>query len=175
MIAVQTIKTTWTKAARGGEGAALRSCIPKALPLDIPEQFPSLIWHSVHFSEVNSFKAPCLNDIRTSALNEQFGCANIEIKLGNNSAILTYRYQAGAPARIFYSKSGDYIACEHSIAIDSGHWAAVEYNGRFACIDTGNWWYEHVVVNVAVAEIVTANFFLISSPLERYLQLAHLA
>ncbi len=62
----------------------------------------------------------------------------------------------------------------HSIEVTPNRWAAIEYNGRFSCIDTENWWYEHVVVNVAVGNSVDANVFTNSDPIEHYCQLAKL-
>jgi hypothetical protein len=94
--------------------------------------------------------------------------------LDDNSATLIYRYQTGAPARRFFDKTGTYVAPEHSIEIPLNCWASIEYNGRFSCIDTGNWWYEHSVVNVAVGDVVSANVFMTTQPMERYTQLAHL-
>jgi hypothetical protein len=60
------------------------------------------------------------------------------------------------------------------IAISRNSWASIEYNDRLTCIDTGNWWYEHVIVNVAVGDNIPANVFLTTQPIEHYTQLAHL-
>ncbi len=35
----------------------------------------------------------------------------------------------------------------------------MEYNSRYTCIDTGNWWYEHVVLNVANGDQIASNCF----------------
>ena len=174
MIAVQTIKTTWTKSSRGGSLATLRSRIPKQLPLRLIDGFPPLLWHSVVYSEHNRFTEPFAINVTTDCDNHRFGCVNAEIELHDDSATLTYRYQTGAPARQFFDKTGTCVAPEHLIEIPNNRWGTIEYNGRFSCIDSGNWWYEHVVVNVAVAQSFSPNAFMATKPIERYTQLARL-
>ncbi len=174
MIAVQIISTSWTKASRGARLATMRNRIPKRLPLRLPNEIPNLLWHSVAYSERNEFSDPIAVRVSTTCENNRFGCRNAEIQLHDNSATLIYRYQTGAPARQFFDKTGTYVAPEHIIEIPLNCWASIEYNGRFSCIDTGNWWYEHAVVNVAVGDIVSANVFMTTQPIEHYTQLAHL-
>lgn len=175
MIAIQTIKTTWTKASRGGKLAERRNRVPNTLPLTIPEDFPSIIWHSVQFSERNEFATPCVNERRTHEAEELFRYAKVEILLQEKAAVLTFIYQSGgAPVRAFYSKQGVPVAPAHSITIPPRRWAAVEHNGRYAERFDGNWWYEHIVVNVALLPIPATNIFTSSPPIERYCQLAHL-
>ncbi len=174
MIAVQTITTSWTKASRGGTLATLRSRIPRQLPLQLTDDFPPLLWHSVAYSERNQFEKPIAIHIATQCNNNRFGCINAEIELHNDYAILMYRYQTGAPAPQFFDKNGNCVAPEHSIEIPHNHWASIEYNSRYTCIDSGNWWYEHVVVNVAVGASISPSVFMVTKPMERYCQLAHL-
>jgi hypothetical protein len=50
--------------------------------------------------------------------------------------------------------------------LSCNRWASIEYNGRFTCIDTGNWWYEHMVINVAVGDFIPSNCFMASEPIE---------
>jgi len=174
MILVQTIATSWTKASRGGRLAELRSRVSKQLPARIVDDSAPVIWHAVEYSERNDFAEPCSVNSTTHMPNNRFGCSNIEIELRQDFAVLTYRYQTGAPARRFFDKSVNYLPPEHSIEVVNNRWASIEYNGRCSCIDTGNWWYEHVVVNVAVGNPVDANVFCTSTPIERYCQLAKL-
>jgi hypothetical protein len=174
MIAVQTISTSWTKSSRGGMLATMRSRVPKQLPLNLPSDFSNLVWHSISYSERNKFMEPFAVKVSTSFENNRFGCRNAEIQLQDNSATLIYRYQSGAPVRRFFDKTGTYVAPEHLIAISRNSWASIEYNDRLTCIDTGNWWYEHVIVNVAVGDNIPANVFLTTQPIEHYTQLAHL-
>ena len=174
MIAIQTITTSWTKSSRGGHLASARNRIPKQLPLPLTNESMSLLWHAVAFSEHNEFTQPVSVNVTTHCANNRFGCTNAEIELRDTSAILMYRYQTGAPARRYFDKTGTYVAPEHRIDIPNHCWASIEYNGRYSCIDTGNWWYEHVVVNVAVGDVVSSTVFMTTDPIERYTQLAYL-
>ncbi len=173
MIAVQTIHVNWTKDSRGGELATLRNSVPRAFPLRIPTDFPALIWHTVKFAENNRFENPHTDSSCTNSPDDQFGCSNISVDLADNSAVLTYRYRDGAPPRQFYDKTGTSVSPSHSIKIRPNQWAAIEYNGRHTTRD-GMWWYEHVIVNVAVADTIDHRAFLAHSPIERYTQLASL-
>jgi len=174
MIAVQTITTNWTKASRGRELATLRNRVPRQLPLRLPPGRPVLVWHDVLFSERNRFAGPFSEAVKTSAEDDRFGCSNVEIAIHHDAATLTYRYQTGAPARAFFAKTGEFRPPEHAITIQLNQWASVEYNGRLTSISTGDWWYEHVVVNVAVAESISPDVFIATEPIERYRQLAKL-
>jgi len=133
-----------------------------------------LLWHSIAYSERNSFAEPFAADSASTCVDNLFGCTNVEIALHDHSATLTYRYQSGAPARQFFDKAGQCVPVEHVIEIPESCWASIEYNGRYSCIDTGAWWYEHVVVNVAVGGFVSPNVFMSTKPIEHYAQLARL-
>ena len=171
MIAVQTIHLNWSKDSRGGELARLRNRIPRAFPLDIPSGFPDLVWHTLKFGESNRFESPHTETVSTTSSDDQFGCSNISIELAESSAILTYRYQDGAPPRQYFDKTGTNVSPTHSISIGLNQWAAVEYNGRHTTRN-GMWWYEHVIVNVAVASTLDHRAFLDGAPIDRYARLA---
>ncbi len=173
MIAVQTIHINWTKNSRGGELATLRNRVPRAFPLHIPDDFPTLVWHTLKFAENNRFEAPHTEAIDTESSDDRFGCSNISIDLTNDSAVLTYRYRDGAPPRQFFDKTGANVSPSHSITVGMNQWATIEYNGRHSTRD-GMWWYEHVIVNVAVATSLDHRAFLANMPIERYTQLASL-
>ena len=174
MIAVQTISMSWTKSSRGGSLATMRSRVPKRLTLRVPTDFTDLVWHSITYSERNKFADPVGVRVSKHCENDRFGCRNAEIERHEDFATLIYRYQTGAPARQFYDQTGTCVAPEHAIKIPRNRWASIEYNGRYTCIDTGNWWYEHVVVNVAVGDRIASNCFVATQPIEHYMQLAHL-
>ncbi len=174
MIAIQTIGTTWTKASRGGELAVMRSRVPKLLPLKSHSDLPDVLWHKVGFGETNRFESPLVNEVTSHVENNRFGCRNIYIDWTDCAATLTYRYHSGAPERFFFDNTGTPVPPEHSIHISMNHWASIEYNGRFTCIDTGNWWYEHAVANVAVMRSFDHRVFVASAPCEHYTQLAAL-
>ena len=171
MIAVQTIHIHWTKNSRGGELATLRNRVPRKFPLRIPPDFPTLVWHTLRFAENNRFETPHSEAIETDCSDDQFGCSNISIERGDDSAVLAYRYRDGAPPRQFYDKTGTNVSPSHSIVVGMNQWATIEYNGRHSTRD-GMWWYEHVIVNVAVTKTLDHRAFLATTPIERYTQLA---
>ena len=173
MIAVQTIHVNWTKNSRGGDLATLRNRIPRAFPLRIPADFPDLVWHTIKFAETDRFENPHTESVVSDSSDDQFGCSNISIDHSDDSAVLTYRYRDGAPPRQFYDKTGTSVSPSHAIEIGINQWAAIEYNGRHTTRD-GMWWYEHVIVNVAVAATLDHRAFLANTPIERYTQLASL-
>lgn len=152
----------------------MRSRIPRQLPLRLSSELRTLLWHSVAYSERNKFAEPIAVHVATDCEDTRFGCTNAELEMHDNSVTLIYRYQTGAPARQFFDKTGTCVAPERYIEIPQNRWASIEYNGRYSCIDTGNWWYEHVVVNVAVGNVVSTNVFMATKPIEHYSQLAHL-
>ncbi len=145
MIAVQTISTSWTKSSRGGALATLRSRVPSRLHLQMPTDFTDLVWHSIAYSERNKFVEPIAVWVSAHCENNRFGCRNAEIEFRDDMVTLVYRYQTGAPERQLYDDTGTCVAVEHAISIPRNRWASIEYNSRYTCIDTGNWWYEHVV------------------------------
>lgn len=175
MIAVQTITTTWTKKARGGPLATLRNRVPKRFALQLLEGSSSLIWHAIRFSEDNRFQIPSAETVSESCGDNSFGCRNVEVTFTETSATLLYRYQTGAPAIQFFDSHGTPVPPEHGINIHSGRWASVEYNARYTDLYSGNWWYEHVTVNVAVGPSISDNIFLANEPVGRFAQLARLA
>ena len=140
----------------------------------MPPDFTDVVWHSIAYSERNEFVDPVAVRVSAHYENNRFGCRNAEIELHDDIVTLMYRYQAGAPARQFYDNTGTCVAPEHAIRIPRNCWASIEYNGRYTCIDTANWWYEHVVVNVAVGDHIALNCFVATQPIEHYKQLAHL-
>lgn len=175
MIAVQTITTTWTKKARGGPLATLRNRVPKQFVLQLLGESSPLTWHVIRFSEDNEFRMPSAETVSESCDDSSFGCHNIEVTFTETSATLLYRYQTGAPAIQFFDRHGTPVPPEHRINIPSHRWASVEYNARYTDLYSGNWWYEHVTVNVAVGPSISDNVFLANKPIERFTQLTRLA
>ncbi len=58
--------------------------------------------------------------------------------------------------------------------LDQGQWGQAMYNGRFAGIDTGNWWYEKNVLNVALVDEPDLEVFLRTRPKQRFVEVASL-
>lgn len=75
--------------------------------------------------------------------------------MGKHSGGLEVRYRydqaiGGAPDRWFLNWPSEPGGSPgRSLMVAPGQWVRVCYDGRFSCIDSGNWWYEQVTVNVA--------------------------
>jgi hypothetical protein len=147
---IQTITITWTKASRGGELATLRARVPKQHPVKLKPDSQDHHWHALAYSEKNRFAAPIQDDLGSLSLDEPFQFASIEIACSGDAAILTCRYQDGAPARAHHDHTGTLVPEQHTLHIPPDSWAYLEYNRRLTDFDTGNWWYEHFIVSVAV-------------------------
>src|SRR5207248_78488 len=106
-----------------------------------------------------------------------FGCVTVS---GYPQGLLV-RYQwdgwrGGAPNRSFINAAtGNAESAGRDLIVQAGRWVRVCYNGRFSCIDTGNWWYEQVTVNAAwFSGEPSGEAFLASEPTREFRVLADL-
>jgi hypothetical protein len=175
---VQHVHISWTKAARGGGLAEQRSQIPKAF--SIPRPLPTFdkndhyVVHRVDFGEGNEFAEPIRSHTTTPNITTPFSTTNCTIELTNGTAEILYEWRDGAPERQFFDKSGTPVPVRKRLQLHPGKWVRVEYNGRFTGYDSGNWWYEHSVINVAFAALDHLDIFLDSEPAELIRQVHHL-
>ena len=175
MVIVQTIRVCWTKKSRGGRFAELRNKIPAALVVPQPSaDVEKLVWHDVQLLEENEFDFSGGGQLKRFPLNERFGTKCAFIEFDDSSATLTYRWLDGAPARTFMDQTGNYVPIERTIEIGSNQWGSIEYNGRFTGNDTGNWWYEWEIINVAVTNRFVPDIFVATKPVEQYSKLEKL-
>jgi hypothetical protein len=158
-VIIQTITITWSKASRGGELAALRALIPKQLLVPHHSKLSGSFCHTLAYSEENRFAAQLRDEFKRISLPFQF--ASTEIDYSGDTAILTYRYKNGAPARTYHDNTGTLAPVQHSLRVPANSWAFLEYNSRRSDSDTGKWWYEHIIINIAVGpQIDPANPFI---------------
>src|SRR5689334_16711372 len=99
MIIVQEIITIWTKASRGGVGAARRNRVPRILPLPPVPPDAAVVHHVVTFSERDGFEPSPARCEALPVLPERFRC----VRLAWDGAALSAAYQwlpeCGAPGR----------------------------------------------------------------------------
>jgi hypothetical protein len=93
--------------------------------------------------------------------------------------LVRYQYDSGhggAPDRWFFNVSRGYGESPgRSFVVHAGQWVRVCYNGRFSCIDSGQWWYTQVTVNVAwFADHPSSQVFVNSQPAQELKMLADL-
>ena len=158
MILVQRITTEWTKASRGGRGAAVRNSFPEAFPLPpFDSTIGTFIVHSVRFREWDNYE--CREDLNgyNSATD-----AHIEpIWIYHHGDHLVVRFvwdwmQCGAPERD-----------SHEIFhVAQGKWGRFSCNGRFGPTSSSGcvWHYHKTVFNIAFIDSHDANLFVSSKP-----------
>jgi hypothetical protein len=158
ILAIQRIRTIWTKASRGAAAARVRNAVPNALPL--PQVQPGgtrpLIEHDVTFLESNHFSDP-VQAIKSSDSGDllTYGCLHIKLSINSVQLIWEYRPdEGGAPPR--------HPAPKDLFTLHAGQWARIEYNGRFSHDD--GWSYKKSVVNVGLLPILWANAFIENPP-----------
>ena len=151
---VQVIRVTWTKASRGGEGARSRNSVPSATEItvaDLPDVNGSLCVDVSEWREHNQFVEPYHTYRKIPfASGFHFGCVTVSATM--NGLQVDYQYDpgfVGAPDRRGFAPEGHRAAKPRRFFARDGEWIQVCHNGRFSDIDTGNWWYELVTVNVA--------------------------
>lgn len=176
-VLVQWIAVTWSKAARGGELAGLRSTVPEALPLP-PAAFAGhpgqAAVHRVSFAEHNRFASPAQETLEQVPFLTTLVLGCVSLAAGDGMVSLRYTWQGGAPARRSPGPSGRLAPLTHTLAIRLGQWARIRYNGRFSDMDTGNWWYERHTFNIGFLAEVNPQVFIATCPSEEYSQLADL-
>jgi len=158
ILAIQRIRTIWTKVSRGAAGARERNAVPKALPLPPvqPGEALPLIEHDVTFRESDYFSNPVQTIISfDSGDSLTYGC--LRTKRSIHSVQLTWEYRpddAGAPLR--HPEPKDLFA------LQAGQWARIEYNGRFGHDD--GWLYEKTVLNIGLMPFLSVNLFIENPP-----------
>ena len=175
---VQHIHITWTKAARGGRLAERRSEIPNAFAIPEPPatygRNEHYIVHGVGFGERNEFAGPIGSQTTAPCTGKKFNTTNCTIESADDSATVVYEWRGGAPERQFFDKSSTPVPVRKQLQVTADKWVRLEYNGRFTGYDCGNWWYEHSIVNVALAYPDCLDLFSATKPSSSFRQLAHL-
>lgn len=175
---IQHIHITWTKASRGGHLAERRSEIPDAFAIPKPpatyDKSQHYIVHDVEFGERNEFAEPIRSQTTAPNIDTTFTTKNCTVELADNSATVIYEWRDGAPERHFFDKSGTPVPVRKQLQVTADQWVRLEYNGRFVGYDCGNWWYEHSIVNVALASAECLDVFLATRPSASFKQVAHL-
>lgn len=153
---VQVVRLHWSKAARGGIGARERSTVWSAFEVPAAEIVGDVLCVDVHdWSDSNAFAEPLSVRRHQVSLAAEFAFGCVTVSAEAARLRVRYRYDqanGGAPDRWFFncgSNGASYGEPGPTLVVRDSEWARVCYNGRFSCIDTGNWWYQQVTVNVA--------------------------
>ena len=153
---VQVIRVSWDKESRGGQGARNRNSVPQAFQVPKSELMDvggQLCVDASHWEGRNGFEESFSTRRHRIAVADgfNFGCVSVS----SHAEGLQVRYQydrahGGAPDRWFFNSASGYGESPgRTLLVRSGEWVRVCYNGRFSCMDSGNWWYEQITINVA--------------------------
>jgi hypothetical protein len=168
MVAIQHIIIQWTKASRGGRLAECRSQIPHEFLLPSPppiyDRLEHYILHRIDFAEQNQFKEPIRQKVIAPTIDVQFQSANCSLDINVEIPTLKFQWRDGAPMRTTVK----------SFVIPENRWVRVEYNCRFTDRYSGEWYYEHEIINVAQVTAETLDIFVATEPTILYQDLAHL-
>jgi hypothetical protein len=168
MLIVQRIITEWTKASRGGTGAAKRNATPIALPLPpIHPSGSSYVLHDVQYQEDNEF-APRFST-QDLELAPHFLVEPLLIHVTKEQIELRFQWSwnyCGAPER----ESHDLFP----LAI--GNWGRFTCNGRFGATTHcgSDWFYRKTVFNIALMAQFDTKVFLETLPVADKSSLARL-
>ena len=134
------------------------------MPLRATQSPTRVIVSRVEFAESNGFDRPVLANETTDADPSLIGGPNGRVEINDQLCRLIYEHQEGEPRRTWARLEDGRAVSRDLIEVRVGEWTRLEYNLRMQDRPTGNWWYLHAVVNVAVNERIDANVFLASGP-----------
>lgn len=153
---VQVIHLHWDKSARGGQGARDRNAVPQVFAIpdaDLAASGGYLCVNESHWGERNAFAEPFSTRRHRVSLPGMFTFGCVSISSQPDGLRVRYQYNqadGGAPDRWFFNRATRRDESpDRLLVVSPDQWVRVCYNGRFSCIDSGNWWYEQVIVNVA--------------------------
>ena len=181
VICIQEIRTSWTKASRGGLGAVARTRVPKALPFLLPvsvPKMPSLLLQIARFTEsypfdaAKSFQNKYERGLQLKDVAEPYNFRGVSACFcdGHISVEYEYKWEQGMPWR--YSTTNDVARLE------IGQWCQVLLNVRYSsylyAYGESNHWYESTFINIGLFNQVETGIFLNTEPVKVYDRMAHL-
>jgi len=175
-IIVQVIHIGWDKSARGGEAAERRNRVPLALELSdtlAPQPGKHLLVHRTDWGQTNDFTSPHQTEVSVLDTTDGFRFDCVTVRPIEEGAELAWTWKgSGKPPRHSYT---DNERSHRSIAREN-QWVRVRWNARHSCMDTGQWWYNQITVNVGVCPTVEIppDFFTGSQPVDDHEEMERL-
>lgn len=134
------------------------------------------------FDESNDFVAPTKPPLRaqnseTRELHQSFiyDYAQVSCTWDHESQKLNLNYSnanGGAPKTVLFDEFGNQKPLQRGYVVEANTWNHLRWMERFSDFDTGNWWYEHTVVNLAYfAGAIDVDVFLNSEPTNQFVSL----
>lgn len=168
LVIVQSICTTWTKASRGGTGAALRNRTPEALELPVissPSAHNLFLLHEVEYSQQNHFQQPYVK-LRQKELIDlvRYNCLQLSPAEDALAVTLEWERSEGVPRRNAFSRK--------TFSLQADQWCYIAYNLRVIWEDC--WAYKKYVLNVGLFDPSSPRMFLETRPAHMYKDMARL-
>lgn len=145
---VQIIRTVWTKLSRGAPAATARARVPLWLPVE-----PNLLKENhlsteiFLFSESDFTRPDSYQRQHTElAAGTAFDWSGFFLNWNGHKATTRWEpstWTTGIPRPGYFNRQ---LGC-YEVPCDS--WVRLRWHGRFREYDSGQWWYEQNVVNVA--------------------------
>ena len=158
MILIQRIIIEWTKASRGGPGAAVRNSFPEAFPVPpFEETNDSIVVHTIRFREWDKFERR--EDLHRFNSSMSAHIEPLRIYCQDDHLVVRFVWDwmhCGAPERD-----------SHEIFhVAQGKWGRFSCNGRFGPTSSSGcvWRYHKTVFNIALVESPDTNLFVDSEP-----------
>ena len=143
---LQIIETHWTKLSRSAPGATARAGVPLYFFVapDVPKRGTLSV--EIHVFREENFKWPSDSQREERNLTEDLKYHRAGFGLdwdGHTATTHLHRWFAGDSQPEFFDRAmGRYL-----VAPDS--WVRLRWHGRHRDWDTGQWWYQQTVVNLA--------------------------
>ena len=187
-ICIQGIKTCWTKAPRGGEGAIMRNRVPEAVKMPFSASYSSpaetypFFLHLLGYGEHTRYKARSeflKSDIGANKSAEILNRGGVRVSFDGESLAARYQWkqELGAPGHRTQNAAGMFVPVHHSPAqqaleLKIGEWGRILYNGRHSDHDDGRWYYSKHVFNIGLFLNPRPDVFLASQPIKTYSKMA---
>ncbi len=167
VVVVQQIKTTWTKASRGGDAAARRNAVPEVAQVPVHRAEVAglkILLHQLLYSGRSGFADPVEKLVENPDHDPlRLGGVTIDTTEELLRAEFTWSRECGAPDRGWMRKT---------LLLGVNEWGQICYNGRFA--EEAGWVYEKIVVNAGLFEPPSGEVFTRTEPTQRYSAMGHL-
>ncbi len=199
LMLIQHIVVTWTKVSRGAPGSVARNRVPEvyALPVNPPgtlwparsrppavlpppdttdTRAPDIFLHFVACNESNQFQDPIaqfwitltsrLPEVSTLRLHRNVPLLTLTSSSDALQVTFSWHEVPGAPSR-------HHKHMRERVALATGQWMQVRFNGRHRDSD-GHWYYQKHVFNIGIADAFVPTLFVSGGPAFRLTDLADL-
>ena len=162
---VQIVRTHWTKRSRGGPAAARRAALPRAFLLERAPGYGELFLDELVLWEPDF--SPTRRIRPHTAVGDLPAADGVRLLREGDLLRVQFAFPAngGAPLRSTVDPAGNTVPLVQDVCrLAPDQWARVEWNARTSSIDTGEWSYRLITVNVAFGTEFERDLFASTPP-----------